>query len=609
MNIDLKQSFSKNKKSGIISPLFSISSKNSIGIGEFRDIKILIDWCISTGHSILQLLPLNEIGFDNSPYSAVSSFALEESYISLDNIIGSTINIYSDIEILKEKYKNIIKVDYSIKYDKKNILKKVFDNEPILDFIDYENFKNNNAFWLDDYAIFKSIKDEYNQECWIKWPENLKNKNNMDDFILKNKNQIEFYKWIQWQLFSQFTQVLKYARKKGVFLMGDIPFLVSRDSSDVWGQYRDCFDLTVYAGCPPDAYNAFGQKWGMPSYNWENLKCTDYDYFKKKLQYAQNFYDIYRIDHVVGAFRLWTVDINEPEENVALNGKFSPINEDLWKENGENLLNAMINSTSMIPTAEDLGVIPYYVPEVLEKLGILGTEVQRWAKIRNDNERKFKSPKEFRKLACAVSSSHDMSNTGALWKFELDTIDETRFYKICKDRNLSIDSTENLKKELFDLNNSKYGRLHWKKDISNLEILKEHLCKYNNEMFEIIDEYKETFNEKYSFYVTLLTEKEEYQPNLDKYLEEKSLENAILDIINFISKSESFLFVNSILDVIVIEKAHDLSDDDLWNLRINTPGTVGDRNWTLKLPVMLEDLKDMKINQKLLEINKINNRI
>ncbi|MDR0675654.1 MAG: 4-alpha-glucanotransferase [Elusimicrobiota bacterium] len=603
------QKIGTSKRSGIICPLFSIYSDDSVGIGEFRDLKLLIDWCISVGNTILQLLPMNDTGFDNSPYSAMSSFALEEAYISLDNIVGSTINIFADIKILKEKYPTSTKrVNYNIKYEKRNILKKIFNNRPILNFVDYENFKKENNFWLDDYAIFKAIKDESNNENWQNWDNCYKNRIelNLLQFINENHKKIEFYKWLQWQLFLQFSDILKYAREKGVYLMGDIPFLVSRDSADVWGNYRNCFNLSVYTGAPPDAYNAFGQKWGMPSYNWEYLKLNNYDYFKKKLKYAQNFYDMYRIDHVVGTFRLWTIDINEPEENVALNGQFDPKDENLWQENGLHILEAFINASTMLPTAEDLGVVPNEVPQILENLGILGIEVQRWNKNRNRNSHNytFKSAREFKEISTAISSNHDMSNTGFMWKFEYGTIDETSFYKICKD--INIENMEYLKNKLFDIKNSKYGRLRWKKEITSIKILLNILGKTYNEIWKLVNEYKETFNEQYSFYVTFLTDKNEYQVDLDKYIYGLDIKEIVADIISFIAKSNSIFFINSILDAFIME--FDFSDDDLFDFRINTPGTVNDKNWSIRLPINLEKLKNMQINSKLLEINKINNR-
>ncbi len=615
-----KEDFLKQRSSGIICPLFSIMSKNSIGIGEFRDLKLVIDWCKNVGYSVLQLLPLNEIGFDFSPYSSISSFAIDPLYLSLDNIIGSSVSIIGKICEIKKNFdknfnekNNIYRVNYSIKNEKLLVLKYIFDNDPVLDFLDYQNYKEKNANWLDDYALFKALKDVFNQDSWENWQDNFKNRINLETFSKENSKSIEFYKWLQWQIFVQFKEIFNYAHKNSILLMGDVPFLVSRDSSDVWGKNREIFDLNKIAGCPPDAYNAFGQKWGMPPYNWENLEKKKYQYFLDKFRYMENFYDIYRIDHALGAFKLWTIDKNEPDENVALNGKFSPNDENLWEEHGRKILSIIKNSNSMIPTAEDLGVVPSFVSKVLKDMNILGIEVGRWAKNR-ENETKFKSSDDFKELSVVMSSGHDMSNTLSLWKFELGTIDETRFYKILKDHNVLDEKIEVLKKALFLIEKSKYGRLLWKNEIYNLDILKDilskvlNLNKENLNFYELYDEYKETYNEKYSFYVTFLTDKNEYQPNLLDYLHKKTDKEAVCDMIYFLSKSKSLLFLNNILDVAILENIDRLKDEEIVSMRINTPGTISDKNWSIMLPFYTDKLKNLKINDFLLETNIKTNR-
>ena len=583
------------RRAGVMCPLFSILSKTSVGIGEFKDLKYMIDWCKLTGHSILQLLPLNDIGAGNSPYSSVSSFALEPAYISLSDVKGKTIDISSDLKKLQKKYPaNTDRLDYKIRPEKLAILKKIFETAK-LDYKEFADFKTENKNWLDDYAVYKTLKEMNAEKSWLEWDEKFKfNKMTTaesDELNLKS----EFYKWVQWQLFEQFKKMSDYARENGILLMGDIPFLVSKDSADVWGQYRNCFNLDIVAGCPPDSYNFLGQKWGMPGYNWQVLKKHNFDYFVQKLKYAGNFYDLYRIDHVVGMFRLWTINISEPEETGGLNGQFNPADEKLWKENGSGILQAMIQATEMLPCAEDLGVVPAECTQVLEELGIAGLEVQRWLKHRDTDVRHFKKPDEFRKIACAVSSGHDMSNTASMWKYEFETIDELSFKKICEQKGIDF---YHVAPKLFDLEKSKHGRFNWKNDVANKDILLWNLGKPYDEVYNIVDAYNETFNEKKLLIQNIKCGKTE--------ADYKNLQEIVWDILNYTSSSESIYFVNSILDVMFLEQ--EIDGENLWNFRINTPGTVGDQNWTLRIPIAAEKLKSMKINKKLLDMNLGNNR-
>jgi 4-alpha-glucanotransferase len=589
------------RRAGVMCPLFSIYSKSSVGIGEFKDLQLMIDWCVETGNTILQLLPLNEVGACNSPYSSISCFALEPAYVSLSDIKGKKISIADAIKKLQKKYPTSTKtVDYGIRNEKIKILKTIFETAK-LDYKEYDNFKKENDNWLEDYAVYKTLKEINLEKSWVDWDENfkIKDKETLSDFKLKYSDKIEFYKWLQWQLFEQLKNVSEYAKSKGVFLMGDIPFLASKDSADVWGQYRDYFNLGLVAGCPPDAYNALGQRWGMPGYNWQFLKEQKYDYFIKKLNYASNFYDLYRIDHVVGMFRLWTIDESFGGDN-GLNGRFDPADTRLWKENGENILKAMIQSTTMLPCAEDLGVVPEECTKLLEEFGIPGIEVQRWLKHRDRDPRAFKKPDEFRKISCAISSSHDMSNTAQMWIAKFDTINEFNFKKSCEEKNIDFNTVA---PKLFDLENSGYGKLRWKDDVVNVDILLWNLGKPYWEVSDIIDSYKETFNEKKLLFENMKNENLRFVSQNSQNLKE-----IVWDILTYTSSSASIYFVNSIFDIMVLEFPEE-KIGNIWSFRVNTPGTHGDQNWSIRIPVAVENLKNIKINKQLLDMNIETNRV
>ena len=157
--------------------------------------------------------------------------------------------------------------------------------------------------------------------------------------------------WVQWQAYKQFKAAKAYASEKGILLKGDLPILVSRDSADVWA-HTEFFKLEFAAGAPPDMYCSRGQRWGMPTYNWEAKSADGYRYFKAKLKYAENFYDILRVDHVVGLFRIWSIPYNDPPENEGLHGSFDPWDQGLWDRNGRERLSLILDNTCLLYTSD-----------------------------------------------------------------------------------------------------------------------------------------------------------------------------------------------------------------------------------------------------------------
>src|SRR3989338_7793216 len=309
------------RRSGVVAPLFSLYSQYSAGIGELTDLIFMIDWCKACGMSIIQLLPMNDVGFDFRPYDAQSTFALEPMYLSLRALKAVKMPAFkAKLDKLMEKLPTGgERVDYGIKPAKLELLWEVFENHRDLADSgrgkDFDCYLKENKFWLADYALFKVIKEKNNQSGWEAWEDKLKYRDQkaLELFARENQERINFHKWLQWQLYEQFKVVKKYAQGRQVFIMGDLPFLVSRDSADVWAR-QDYFKLNLCSGAPPDMYFAHCQRWGMPVYNWSAIEKNNYDYLKEKLSYAQNFYDFFRIDHVVGIFSIWTIPLDEPRE-------------------------------------------------------------------------------------------------------------------------------------------------------------------------------------------------------------------------------------------------------------------------------------------------------
>lgn len=419
------------RRAGIVTPLFFIWSKKSIGIGEIPDLKLLIDWSKETGNTILQLLPINDSGFNFSPYSLESSFALDPVYLSLRDLIDiEKGNLESDFKKLSVKFPlNRPRIDWKIKGGKLKVLWKIFLKRVNLKSKKFENFIKENSYWLEDFCLYRVLKENFKEKSWEDWPEIFRNRNQnaLEKFKKTHQKEIKFQQWLQWQLFEQLRKVKNYAREKGILLKGDLPWLVSRDSADVW-VFQDYFDLDFSAGAPPDAFSKKGQRWGMPPLKWEEIFKDDFLYFKEKLKYAENFYDLFRIDHAIGIFRIWKIPISEPLKNKGKNGFFDPRDEKLWEKHGKKILMAIIKSTKMLPCAEDLGTIPNCCPKVLKELGILGISVQRWTK--NWKIGKFKKPKDYNLLSVATLSTHDTSNFLDWWENEANKNEKEDLLKI-----------------------------------------------------------------------------------------------------------------------------------------------------------------------------------
>ena len=274
----------------------------------------MADWCKITGISIIQLLPLNDVGGDFAPYNAVSSFAIDPMYLKINEIKHSDLLPYTkELDRMKKIYKPLFKrVNYKIKQAKIDLLWKIYISGKTDDIAEFNEFKQDNDYWLNDYALYKVISELNPGKGWHEWDEPLKNKDlsAIENFRQINIERIEFCKWIQWQLFEQLKDVKQYLANSGILLLGDLPFLVSRESADVWS-HQNYFMLHLASGAPPDMYYAMGQKWGMPPYEWNNIANDGFIYVKEKLKYAENFYDMLRIDTFVWLFRVWVSSVDD----------------------------------------------------------------------------------------------------------------------------------------------------------------------------------------------------------------------------------------------------------------------------------------------------------
>ncbi len=566
------------KRAGVLIPLFGVYSKDSFGIGDLDDLKLVIDWAKLTSNSIVQLLPMNEVGAVFCPYDALSSFALEPAYISLKSF-G---------QLKNKKFTRVSgipgHVDYAVKEEKLRLLWDIYLGEDLSQAFDFEEFQRKNFYWLMDFALFKVLKGHHQGKPWYEWGERFKQRSRqaLQDFQQENIEEVTFQMWLQWILFKQFKRAAEYAAKNNILIKGDLPVLVSRDSADVWS-HPQFFKLDFAAGAPPDMYCAKGQRWGMPTYNWENIAKDDYRYIKEKLKYAQEFYNILRIDHVVGLFRIWSIPYDEPEENHGLNGKFDPYDEGLWCQHGEKILSILVQDTKMLLCAEDLGVIPKCCTDTLLEFGIPGNDVQRWVKDwhkRHD----FLLPQEYRQLAVAMLSTHDTTNWKAWWQYEAGTVDEALFRRKCNDRKIDF---AKVSLKLFDPGLSLHGRLRWRKEIDSVDKLLWELGKHRDGVGDFIDLYENTYGEKEKFWKIL---------GCSGAMTEAASEELLAKVIQFILSSQAIFCVNSIVDYLSLAG---IFKGDPYAYRVNVPGTISPQNWSLRLPLSLEELLAHPLNRQI----------
>lgn len=345
---------------GICLPLFAIRTKKGCGIGEFLDLIPLIEWCKSVGFDCLQLLPLNDSGSDPSPYNPLSSVALDPIYLSLRDLPHATIDF--DVFVPYNEMSRLAR--YEVKTLKLKWLRSYFDQvfSSVASSPAYQTFLKENL-WLTEYSRFMALKEASQGKAWQDWPKNLQ----------ADPSDINFHHFLQFLCFAQFKKVLAFASDRSILLIGDVPILLSPDSADVWA-HPSLFELDLAAGAPPDKYNSQGQNWGFPLFDWDAMRKSGYDWWKQRLFNLAKLYHIYRIDHVVGFFRIWAIAHGKKTSE----GSFIPSDPHLWLAQGRSILEMMIDASPLLPIAEDLGTIPPEVYPALKDLGVCGTKVLRW---------------------------------------------------------------------------------------------------------------------------------------------------------------------------------------------------------------------------------------
>ena len=321
------------KLAGTVVPIFSLRSQGSFGVGDFGDLKMMVDWVASTGQRALQVLPINDTTItrtwsDSYPYNSISIYALHPQYMDLRQLPALTDKKKAaEFEKLRKQLNALPQIDYERVNDAKGeYMRLLFAQEgaQVLKSDAFKAFFNANKDWLVPYAAFCHYRDLYGTATFSQWPDHHTLEDgeriSMGNPRTKIYREISIWYYIQFYLDKQMREAHEYAQGKHVILKGDIPIGISRDSVEAWVEPK-YFNLNGQAGAPPDAFSTNGQNWGFPTYNWDEMLADGCSWWIKRFRKMSQYFDAYRIDHVLGFFRIWEIPINAVH---GLLGQFSP---------------------------------------------------------------------------------------------------------------------------------------------------------------------------------------------------------------------------------------------------------------------------------------------
>jgi len=300
---------------GTAIPVFALRSEQGFGIGEFADLRPMIDWAVATGQCMLQLLPINDTSMtgtwsDSYPYNANSSFALHPQFIRLPEA-----GVEEDAEYvrLRGELNALPEVDYPrVNAEKQRLLRRAFARygARVAAEASYRRFIAENGAWLTPYAVFCTLRDEFGTADFTQWGSWARyDADKVAVYCRRHEREIAYHYYVQYQLHRQLDEVCRYARDRGVALKGDLPIGVGRTSVDAW-LAPELFHLDMQAGAPPDAFSQTGQNWGFPTYDWERMAQDGYAWWRARLRKMADYFDAFRIDHILGFFRIWTIPVD-----------------------------------------------------------------------------------------------------------------------------------------------------------------------------------------------------------------------------------------------------------------------------------------------------------
>ena len=464
------------KGAGTVIPVFSLRSEGSFGVGDFGDLKKMVEWVDKTNQRILQVLPINDTNMtgtwqDSYPYNSISIYALHPQYTDFRQLPAIKDEAKrAEFEALRQELNALPQIDYERMFKAKiAYLRELFAQEwkHVKATNAYKEFFEDNKEWLVPYAAFCYYRDQYGTAVFSQWP-----KEATVEAIKSTNEEVQFWYFVQFNLDQQMHAAHDFARDHRVILKGDIPIGISRDGVEAWVEPK-YFNLNGQAGAPPDPFSADGQNWGFPTYNWDEMLKDGCQWWVRRFRKMAQFFDAYRIDHVLGFFRIWEIPV---PETSGLKGQFSPalgmsreeiegygvynhmelflvdhkrsdrwhpriavqytedyerLNDDekynfnrlyndyfyrrnnqFWYQEAMKKLPRLTQATRMLCCAEDLGMVPDCVPWVMNELRILSLEIQSMPK---DDKVRFGhlSCNPYRSV-CTIST-HDMPTLRQWW--------------------------------------------------------------------------------------------------------------------------------------------------------------------------------------------------
>lgn len=627
-------------QSGVAVPLFSLHSKTSIGIGEFLDLIPFARWAELCDFNIIQLLPVNDTGAEASPYSARSAFALNPAFINVQSVQGSS-NFESEIVKAKSEFDELKSVDfYKVSSWKREILRKIFESR-------YDSLKKDKVLlkwvernpWAKPYCVYCTLKAQNNEASWRDWKKFQEpTAEDIDKLWSKFLKDNLYQAWMQFVAETQFSATVAEVSKMGVHIKGDIPILINEDSADAWAN-RNYFSLSDRAGAPPDMFSYSGQNWGFPTYRWDNLERDGFIWWKQRLAQASKFYHAYRIDHVLGFFRIWNI----PEQEVTgILGRFNPCIPLTWD---------VLHGAGFCRETLEYLRRPNYSAEQLRNF--LGDETDNlisvyFESLPNEATR-FILKKEFASEKAITALDEPQNTKDALLKVYWNRVfipsgDENTFYPYWYWYNQPvlftlpeneqnklheiIQANENAQDALWEANATKLltvlsketDMLVCAEDLGAVPKCVPTVLNKLNILSLRIERWARNWNAPYSPYYDM----DEYprlsvattschdtstlrglwkEPDFDKdlywshaHLSGKAPEEltppTVRDILTHIFSCNSLFCIPPVQDFLALSST--LSSVQPEEERVNIPGTVGGRNWTYRLPVSLEDLLENK---------------
>ena len=473
------------KAAGTVIPVFSLRSEGSFGVGDFGDLKLMIDWCAKTKQRVLQVLPINDTNIthtwqDSYPYNSISIYALHPQYTDLRQLPKIKDEAQrAKFEQLQKELNALTQIDYErVNEAKMDYLRTIYAQEgtKTMKTAAFKTFFEQNKEWLVPYAAYCHYRDLYGTAEFEKWPDHHTLPEDEREAMMKTTTKIykevAFWYFVQFHLDAQMRAAHAYARANRVILKGDIPIGISRDGVEAWVEPK-YFNLNGQAGAPPDAFSADGQNWGFPTYNWDEMLKDDCSWWVRRFRKMAQYFDAYRIDHVLGFFRIWEIPV--PEKS-GLMGQFAPAlglsreeieaygvpfreglflvdhkrddrwhpriavqyqeaynqlndgekycfnrlyndyfyhrNNQFWYTEAMKKLPKLTQATRMLVCAEDLGMVPDCVPWVMNELRILSLEIQSMPK---DPTTRFGKLSHNPYRSVDTISTHDMATLRQWW--------------------------------------------------------------------------------------------------------------------------------------------------------------------------------------------------